>query len=154
MTKSKTKQPTLRAIHIDPLAGTVSEIAMPNDFAAVKRDWLRCDLAQCLHLGGGVDAWFDEDGTLVDWDTQGFVKLAPGDLTLAGQVLLTGVDQRRGEWADLPAHVTVDKVLAICEFVAPQDVEIPGSSITTFDADGTPHTEYLGPEVRTYDNQQ
>lgn len=154
MTAQKSPKPaTLRAIHIDALAGTVSEIAMPNDFNRVKRDLLRCDMAECIYLGGGVDAWIDEEGTLVDWDTQGFVRLA-GQITLAGQVLLTGVDERRGEWVDLPAHVTASQVRRMCEFVAPQDVELPGSSMTSFDQDGTPHTEYLGPEVRTYDNQQ
>lgn len=153
MTKSKTKQPLLRAIHIDTLAGTVSEIACPNDFQVVKRDVLRCEMAECIHLGGGVDAWIDEEGTLVDWDTQGFVRLA-GQITLAGQVLLTGVDERRSEWADLPAGVHVAQVLRLCQFLDPREVKLPGSSITTYDADGTASTEYLGPKVRTYDNQQ
>lgn len=142
---------TLRAIHIDPLARTITEIAMPDDFKAVKRDVLHCDLAECVHLGGGVDAWIDEDGTLIDWDQQGFVRLA-GQITLAGQVLLTGADERRGHWADLPAGVTVAQVRSLCQFLDPREVELPGSSITMYEADGSSSTKYLGPEVRTYDD--
>lgn len=153
MTKTQKPTSTLRAIHINPFAQSVAEVAMPDDFEAVKRDFLQCDLADCIHLGGGVDAWVDDEGTLINWDAQGFVRLG-GQITLAGHVMLTGVNERCGVWADLPAHITVAHVRALCQFLTPQEVELPGDSITTFDSEERTTTEYLGPQVRTYDNQQ
>lgn len=124
---------------------------MPNDFNTMKRDFIKCDMAEVLDFGEGVDAWFDEEGMLVeDWDEQGFTLFA-GYQTLAGNVVLTGRDAER-DLADLPDDITVELLQGMSEFLPAKKVRVPGTTLTTMDKDGNVKVEHIGPKELTYDN--
>lgn len=139
---------TIRAIVINPTTKSVTEIQMPCDFDTMKREYIKCDMAEVMDFGEGVDAWFDEEGMLKDWDAVGFTNFA-GAITLAGNVVLIGRDAEN-EMANLPVTVTVEEVTELAIFTDPKKVKVKGASITTFAADGTPTTVSIGPENLTY----
>lgn len=141
---------TIRVIVINPMLKTIEEVAMPNDFKAMKRDYIKCDTAEVLDFGEGVDAWFDEEGLLVeDWDLQGFTLFA-GYQTLAGNVVLAGRDAER-DLADLPAGITVALIEEMSEFIPAKKVKVPGTTLTTQNPDGSINVEHIGPKYLTYD---
>ena len=141
---------TIRAILVNPIAKTVTEIQMLNDFDNMKAEHIGCELAEVMDFGEGVDAWIDEEGMLKNWDDQGFTKFA-GVVTLAGNVVLTG--RKNGDMAALPDHITAELVRDMAVFVPPKAVRVPGTKITTIEPDGTLKTESIGPEELTYENQ-
>ena len=146
------KSNKVRVIVINPFMRTIEETDMPNNFEIMKRDYIKCDLAQVIDFGAGVDAWIDEEGLLVDnWDRQGFTQFAGGNQPFAGVIVLTGRSSSR-DLADLPAFMTVELVASTVSFVDPKDVRIPGMTLTTFGNNGKPVTEHIGPEWLTYDN--
>lgn len=130
-----TNQPTVRAIIINPITKTVIESQVTTDFNALKRDVLNCDLAQVLNIGGGVDAWIDEEGLFKDWDEVGFTTFNGATQPWAGVIVLMG--RANGGMANLPAFVTVDDVVGRITFTKPEAVVIPPTTLTTFEDDGT-----------------
>ena len=139
---------TIKAIVVNPLAQTVTQIDMPNDFEAMKAEHLKCDTAQFVNLGMGAVAWIDEEGTLKDWSKQGWTRLA-GAQFLSGTFVVTG-ESDDGDLADVPHEVTAELLQSVIEFVPFNKVRIPASTLTTFDENGNPKTENLGHAWRTH----
>lgn len=142
----------IKAIVINPILKTVVAVDMPNDFNTMKRDYLKCDTAEVIDLGSNVDAWIDEEGTLKDWDEQGFTNLA-GAIQLAGIIVLCGRD-RNNDMADLPEDIDLEFVRGMAIWIPATQVKLRGTTVTFMGADGKPETVACGPEVRTYENQQ
>lgn len=144
---------TIRAIVINPTLKTVVEIAMLNDFVHMKSAHIVCSYAERMDLGEGVDAWFDEEGMLKNWDHQGFTRFT-GTLTLAGNIVLTGtvMGDNGLEIGDLPTEITTALILEMVEFIPPQKVKVPGTKLVTEKPDGTLKIESIGPDVLTYNN--
>lgn len=140
----------IKVIVINPIAKTVEAMDMLNDFTVMKRDYIKCQTAEVMDLGGGVDAWFDEEGMLTDWDTQGFTNFA-GAVTLAGNIVLAGRDAEK-ELDNLPADIDLEFVRSMAIWVPAKNVKVRGSSFTTFEDGKTPVTKAIGPEWLTYEN--
>ena len=143
---------TIKAILIDPFNKTVTAIDMPNDFDAMKSDFIKCDLAEAVEFGEGVTGWIDEEGLLKNWDDQAFTLIS-GSVTLAGRIVLTGSDDE-GDMADLPEGIDLEFVTSMADFkfIPPQEVRVPGSKFITINPDGTEEVTPLGPDVLTYEN--
>lgn len=141
---------SIKAILIEPKAKTVRAIDLEPDLDAL-RTHLLCDTVQAVDLGEGVTAWIDDEGVLKDWDEQGFTDFA-GVLTLAGNVVLTGTNPDDNSMANFPDEVGIELVRSAVRFIPPQEAEFPGTSIVTIGEDGKPRTEFIGPEVLTYEN--
>ena len=143
-------QQTIRAILIEPLTKSVKLIDMPRDFEAMKRDLLKCDMADAVRLGGGIVAWIDEEGMLKDWDAQGFTQFG-ADLTLAGNIVLTS-ENAQGDMTSLPNEFTPFIAKSVISFIDAQNVRVPGTTMTTWDEAGKARIEHIGPAELTYND--
>lgn len=147
----------IRIIFINPFAKVIEERWIKPDFEAMKADLMGCDYAQPIELGGGVVAWVDENGLLMeDWSKQGFTAfLAPGvggdPLTLAGNIVLAG-EGPDGDLASIPEFMNAEVVAQTIRPVEPKDARLPGPKMTVIGPDGSHETIPLGPEWLTFDN--
>lgn len=127
-----TKKQAIRAIVINPYEKTITEIQMPNDFEAMKRDHIKCSTAEVVDLGSNVDAWIDEDGYQVE--PQSHCRLA-GMIHLAGNVVLIGRDKQR-EMCALPDDITLELIVSMTDWPNPKNVPRPKITVATLDANG------------------
>lgn len=142
---------SLSAVVIDPIARTVTAMRVPSDFDLLKSHVLGCRTAEVVDLGEGCDAWIDEEGTFGDWQTVGVTKLG-GNLQLFGVIVIVGRDAAN-DMADVPDHVPVDMIASMCQWPPVKNVKVKGSTLTTFDAAGSPTTVKLSGD-RVYEGEK
>lgn len=157
----------MRAIHINPWTKTVAEIDLDDDGeGCITYDSLRAAVfhgsshpgyIEHVDLGGGVDAWIDEEGMLVPWDEQRFVALHPpgqprDGRSFAGHVILTSNDGWGGS-VGLPAHITLWLIKQTVQWLDAREVTVDAPKVYTQDPATGELTLEHDQGTWTYDNQ-
>ena len=158
----------MRAIHINPWNKSIREIDLDDDGeGCITYDALRAAVfhgrqhaqgyIERVNLGGNIDAWIDEDGTLIPWDEQRFCALHPLDepregVTMAGHVILTGHDGWGGSTA-LPGHIIVELVQRTVQWLDAREVTVPAPKVYSVDSKTGDKTLVYDGGTWTYDSQ-
>lgn len=141
----------MRAIHINPWSRTITEVDIEADGddcleyeglrAVVFPPPARPGYLEHVDLGGKVGAYVDEEGLLVNWDQQRFVRLHPpgqpeAGHTLAGHVVLV-TDDGWGNSVALDPAITVFMVACTVRWLDAAEVSVPAPKVYTQRADGS-----------------
>lgn len=153
---------TIKAILIDPHAKTVSHCDVELDAHHSSYEGLRDlifkysegkGLLQAVNVGGNHSLYIDEEGLLMDWDSQAFFSMgrAAQSMTLAGVAVLMS-DTIDGDTG--PCTIPIEFVQAVVRWMPPSEVRVPAPYMETMNDDGSVNREYIaGVQEWTYENQ-
>lgn len=145
----------MRAILVDPMARTVTEVQLESGKYEDIKKALFPDGPQgyieAVDLGSNHHMYVDEEGLLKPWEEQSFFQFTATKQYIAGRgLILCGTE----DGDEIDARVPLGMVKTAVRFVEPQEVHVPTPTFTNVNDDGTTETTRIVPEEEwTFDNQ-
>ena len=119
----------MRAIKIDPVAKTITEIELtqnPNETLQELYDLIGCDLVQLVQLDRGIVMVVDEEGRLKE--IKGGFTFIGWETVIAGTAIVLGGNASRFK----ALQENLASFQMITEWVEPEDVPAPRMEVLTF----------------------